>query len=117
MALIGYLRPGAGKPRVRHPWSDLWRHIRVTFRQRPILSVLAVGLAVLVVTKIAIAHGPGTSGHIGGSGCANYQPGEIDPRGTPCLTTPVPPTTTPPATIPKLHCGEDGIIRRCEDED
>jgi hypothetical protein len=101
----------------RTTWSSLGRHIRVTFRQRPILSVLAVGLAVLVIAKIAIAHGPGTSGHVGRSGCANQQPGEIDPRGMPCLTTPVPPPTAMPATILKLHCGEEGVIRRCEDED
>jgi hypothetical protein len=115
MPLIDYLSPDAGGPlRARYPWSGLWRHLSTRFRQRPILSVLAVGLAVLVIAKIAAAHGPGTSGHIGGTGCANQQPGEIDPRGMPCLA---PPTTTGPATNLKAHCGENGTIRPCDDED
>ena len=97
--------------------SNLRRCIRAEFGKHPDLSMLAAGFAVAVVAKIAIAHGPGTGGNSGGSGCANNQPSEIDSRGTPCLTTPVLPTTTLPATILKLHCGEDGIIRSCEDED
>ena len=99
------------------PWCCLGRRIRAEFRKHPVLSMLAVGLAVLVVAKIATARGAGTIGHVGGSGCANQQPGQIDPRDTPCLATSIPPTTIRPATILKLHCGENGIIRPCEDED
>ena len=98
----------------RTAWSCLGRRIRAEFRQRPVLLMLAAGFTVAVVAKIATAHGPSASGHVGGRGCANQQPGApylaIQPSTTP-------PITNQPATILKLNCGENGIIRPCEDED
>jgi hypothetical protein len=107
----------SGEPLGRYPWPGLWRDIRAKFRQHPILSTLVLGFAVLVITKLAIAHGPQVSGHATGNPCASEQPGERYPPGVRCLATPIPPNTARPVTILKLHCGENGIIRRCEDED
>jgi hypothetical protein len=105
-----------GEPQVRYPWPGLWREIRAGFRNHPFMSWLVVVSAAIFVGSLATRrshHGSDQSG----DPCANQKPGYRYSPGTPCLTTPIPPITSRPATILKLHCGENGVIHRCEDED
>jgi hypothetical protein len=108
---------GGAEPQVGYPWPGLWRDIRAGFRDHPFMSWLVVVSAGIFIGSLAIGHGPKATGHVGGDPCANQQPGGRYSPGTPCLSTPIPPIATRPATILKLHCGENGVIRRCDDED